>query len=218
MKADRMADDTNLKMALARAPVVPVITVERVEDAAPMALALAAGGLSVLEVTLRTEAGLDAIAAMKAAAPDILVGAGTVRTADDVKAAMEAGSDFLVSPGATPQLVEALLGAGVPALPGTATASEAMTRAEEGFTLLKLFPAVPVGGLALLKSLGAPLPDISFMPTGGISEATAPDFLALPNVCAIGGSWIVNKNDVAAQNWDTLKAKAAAAVALGQER
>jgi 2-dehydro-3-deoxyphosphogluconate aldolase/(4S)-4-hydroxy-2-oxoglutarate aldolase len=131
---------------------------------------------------------------------------------------MEAGSDFLVSPGATPQLVKALLGAGVPALPGTATASEAMTRAEEGFTLLKLFPAVPVGGLALLKSLGAPLPDISFMPTGGISEATAPDFLALPNVCAIGGSWIVNKNDVAAQNWDTLKAKAAAAVALGQER
>lgn len=213
-----MTDDTILKLALERAPIVPVITVERVEDAAPMAQALAAGGMTVLEVTLRTSAGLDAIRAMKAAVPGILVGAGTVRTSDDVKAAVDSGSDFLVSPGATPQLVDALLGSGIPALPGTATASEAMTRAEEGFTVLKLFPAVPVGGLALLKSLGAPLPQISFMPTGGISEATAPDFLALPNVCAIGGSWIVNKNDVAAGNWAGIEAKAAAAVALGQKR
>ncbi len=212
-----MADDTVLKTALARAPIVPVITVDRVEDAAPMARALAAGGLTVLEVTLRTSAGLDAIRAMKQAVPDILVGAGTVRTPDDVKAALDAGSDFLVSPGATPKLAEAMLGAGVPALPGTATASEAMSRAEEGFTILKLFPAVPVGGLALLKSLAGPLPQISFMPTGGISEATAPDFLALANVCAIGGSWIVNKTHVAAQDWSAIEANAAAATALGQE-
>ncbi len=212
-----MTDDTKLKTALSQAPIVPVITVNTLEDAAPMAEALAAGGLSVLEVTLRTEAGLGAIKAMKAAVPDILVGAGTVRTPDDVKAAIDAGSDFLVSPGATPKLVKAMLGSGVPALPGTATASEAMTRAEEGFSVLKLFPAVPVGGLALLKSLGAPLPHISFMPTGGISEATASDFLALPNVCAIGGSWIVSKDDVAAKNWAGIKTKAAAAVALGQE-
>jgi len=213
-----MADDAILKEALSRAPIVPVITIERVEDAAPLADALMAGGLKVLEVTLRTPAGLQAIKEMKEAVPEILVGAGTIVTSADVTAALDAGSDFLVSPGATPKLVDALLLSGVPALPGTATVTEAMTRVEEGFTMLKLFPAVASGGLTFLKSVAAPLPNVQFMPTGGIKEAIAAEFLALPNVCAIGGSWIVSQVDLDAKNWAAIKAKAEAAAELGRGR
>ncbi len=214
-----MATYALLKAALMEAPIVPVITIDELKDAVPLAGALYAGGFTVLEVTLRTPAALDALAAMKDAYPDLIIGAGTICQPEDVHRAVSAGSDFLVSPGTSPALTSALLGAGVPAIPGTATASEAMSRAADGFKLLKLFPAVPVGGLALLKSLNAPLPDIHFMPTGGIREDTAPDFLALPNVIAVGGSWMVNKTDIAAGHWQTIEAKAkATARMIGQNR
>lgn len=210
-----MTQSVDLKAALAIAPIVPVISIDRLEDAVPLARALRTGGLTVLEVTLRTQAGLEAITAMKSAFPDMIVGAGTICAPADVQAARAAGADFLVSPGVTPALSAALLGAGVPAIPGTATASEAMSRAAEGFELLKLFPAVPLGGLALLKALAGPLPGLSFMPTGGISAQTAPDFLALPNVIAIGGSWMVTKDDIEAGNWAGIEAKAADAFKIG---
>lgn len=204
--------------ALERAPIVPVITIERLQDAAPLAKALATGGLTVLEVTLRTEAGLAAISAMKAAVPDIIVGAGTICAPDDVAQAVEAGSDFLVSPGATPALSQAMLASGVLCIPGISTASEAMSRASEGFEILKLFPAVPVGGLALLKSLAGPLPSLKFMPTGGIKDTTAADFLALPNVIAVGGSWMVTKEDIDAGDWAAIEAKAATAFQIGKPK
>lgn len=213
-----MVISTQISTALERAPIVPVITIERLQDAAPLARALAAGGLTVLEVTLRTEAGLAAISAMKAAVPDIIVGAGTICAPDDVERAVDAGSDFLVSPGVTPALSNAMLASDVLSIPGTSTASEAMSRASEGFEILKLFPAVPVGGLALLKSLAGPLPGLKFMPTGGIKDTTAADFLALPNVIAVGGSWMVTKEDIDAQDWSTIEAKAAAAFQIGKSK
>lgn len=211
-----MADFSALMPALARAPIVPVITIEQIAEAEPLANALSAGGLTVLEVTLRTQAGLSAITAMKTAFPDLIIGAGTVCAPGDVDAAIEAGADFLVSPGWTPDLGAALLASGVPAIPGTATASEAMSRAAEGFELLKLFPAVPVGGLALLKSLAGPLPGLSFMPTGGIKETTVRDFLNLPNVAAVGGSWMVSRADIVAGDWVAIEAKATKAFQIGR--
>lgn len=210
-----MADFSSLTTALSSAPIVPVITIDRVADARPVAEALGAAGLTALEITLRTPVALEALTAMKTAAPGMIIGAGTIVTPDDASSAVNAGADFLVSPGVSPNLVPALLETGVPALPGTATASEAMARVSEGFDILKLFPAVPVGGLALLKSLNAPLPGIKFMPTGGISAETAPDFLALPNVIAIGGSWMVSKVDIDAGNWSAIEAKAREAARLG---
>lgn len=212
-----MTDYAPLEAALTRAPIVPVITIDRLEDAAPLAEALKAGGLGVLEVTLRTPIAADALAAMKRAHPDLIIGAGTVCDPLAVKTACTAGADFLVSPGTDPVLTDALLASGVPAIPGTATASEAMARVADGFEVLKLFPAVPVGGLALLKSLAGPLPDIKFMPTGGIKEETAADFLSLSNVVAVGGSWMVSKTDIATGNWDAIKMKAAAAARIGKD-
>lgn len=209
-----MADINALMTALSTAPIVPVITIERAEDAVPLAEALARGGLTVLEVTLRTGESLTAIREMRKALPDIIVGAGTVTTPAHVQLALEAGAQFLVSPGVSPGLLPDLLGAGVPVLPGVATASEVMARTEEGFEIVKLFPAVPIGGLALLKSMAAPLPHIRFMPTGGITEASAPDFLALPNVVAVGGSWMVDKADLDAGNWAAVEAKARAAAQI----
>ncbi len=209
-----MAGSPALMTALSIAPVVPVITIERAEDAVPLAGALARGGLTVLEVTLRTRNSLEAIREMRKALPEIMVGAGTVTTSAHVQLALEAGAQFLVSPGVSPGLLPELLAAGVPVLPGVATASEAMARTEEGFEIVKLFPAVPIGGLALLKSIAAPLPHIRFMPTGGITEAAAPDFLALPNVVAVGGSWMVDKADLDAADWGAVEAKARAASRL----
>ena len=209
-----MTDLHSLKTALSAVPVVPVLTVERLEDAVPLASALGRGGLTVLEVTLRTEIALAAISAMREAEPDLLIGAGTITKTEHVSAAIDAGAQFLVSPGVSPELADAMLASEVPALPGTATASEAMSRAAEGFEILKLFPAVPAGGLALLKSLSAPLPDISFMPTGGINATSAPDFLALPNVLAVGGSWMVDKTDVSIGNWKGVEEMARMCVAL----
>lgn len=198
----------NLQKAAARAPVVPVLVVSSVDHAAPLAKALLDGGLTIAEVTLRTPAGVGVIEAMKKAAPELLVGAGTVLNGADVRASLDAGADFLVSPGMSPGLLEALGPSRGLMIPGVATASEAMSRHEEGFELLKLFPANIAGGIPALKALGAPLPHLKFMPTGGVSAENAGDYLALPNVFAVGGSWIATKDDAAAGKWDAIAAKA----------
>ncbi|MEL7129668.1 MAG: bifunctional 4-hydroxy-2-oxoglutarate aldolase/2-dehydro-3-deoxy-phosphogluconate aldolase [Pseudomonadota bacterium] len=210
-----MTDISLLTTALSKAPIVPVITLDHVADAVPLADALRTGGMGVVEVTLRTDAALEGIAAMKSAFPEMLVGAGTLVSPGDVDAALSAGAEFLVSPGVTPKLLPALKEAGVPALPGVATASEAMARADDGFPILKLFPAVPVGGLSLLKSWAGPLSEIKFMPTGGISPKNMIEFLALPNVIAVGGSWMVSRSDIANGAWTRIRDIAADAVRMG---
>ena len=189
---------------LRHAPVIPVLTVEGADDAVPLASALVAGGLPLLEVTLRTEGALKAIAAMAKQVPGAILGAGTIRTADQAKAAVDAGATFLVSPGATPQLIAAVQKLGVPFLPGCATASEAMRLAEEGFRFLKFFPAEAAGGLNYLKSLAAPLADLRFCPTGGIDAEKAKAYLALPNVVCVGGSWITPATALKAGDWATV--------------
>ncbi|MEP3072443.1 bifunctional 4-hydroxy-2-oxoglutarate aldolase/2-dehydro-3-deoxy-phosphogluconate aldolase [Maricaulis sp.] len=196
------------------ASVIPVLTVSDVADAAPLARALEAGGLKVIEMTWRTAAALGVLRAMKAAAPGLVVGMGTIRTPEQAAQSVSAGADFLVSPGLTPKLVPALLDAGVPVLPGVATASEAMAATEAGFDLLKFFPAEQAGGLDYLKSLQGPLPDIRFCPTGSITRERAPDYLALRNVVCVGGSWIASKTMVEQGDWAGIEANARAAAAM----
>ena len=195
-------------------PVIPVIVVDRVEDAVPMARALVAGGVRVLEVTLRTEAGLPAIAAIAKEVPDAIVGAGTVRNAEDARAAHGAGARFIVSPGYTPAVGRACRELGVALLPGVSTGSEIMMAADDGHTFLKLFPATAVGGIPLLKAFAGPFGDIAFCPTGGITPETAPQFLALPNVKVVGGSWLTPADAMKAGDWDRVTALAKAASAL----
>ena len=195
-------------------PVIPVIVLQRVEDAVPLAEALLAGGVTVLEITLRTPVALRCIAAIAKALPDALVGAGTVRSAADAQAALDAGSRFAVSPGYTTELGAACRRIGLPLLPGVATASEVMAASDDGLGFLKFFPAVQAGGLAMLKALGGPFPDIFFCPTGGISAETAPQFLALPNVKVCGGSWLTPADAVAAGDWARITRLAREASAL----
>ncbi|MGY6532075.1 bifunctional 4-hydroxy-2-oxoglutarate aldolase/2-dehydro-3-deoxy-phosphogluconate aldolase [Glycocaulis sp.] len=196
------------------ASVIPVLTVEQMDTAAPLARALAAGGLKVIELTLRTPIALDAMKAMQDAAPDLIVGMGTVRTPDDAAKSAREGAAFLVSPGLTPALGDAMLATGLACLPGVATAGEAMAAREQGFEVLKFFPAEPAGGIAYLKALAGPLPDIRFCPTGSISRERAPDYLALGNVVCVGGSWIVEAKDLASGNWAAITANARAAEAM----
>ena len=203
---------TEMKRAAAKAPVVPVLVIGSVEQAAPLARALQDGGLTIAEVTLRTPAGIGAIAAMKAAAPELLVGAGTVLTGEDVRNSVEAGADFLVSPGMSPGLLNALGKYRPLMIPGIATASEAMCRHEEGFEMLKLFPASVAGGIPALKALAGPLPHLQFMPTGGVSADNAGEYLALPNVVAVGGSWIATEKDVSTGAWSEVAEKARTAL------
>src|SRR5262245_5042928 len=174
---------------LAKAPVVPVLTIERADHAVPLIRALAAGGLSVVEVTLRTAAALDAARAIAAEVPEAVLGIGTVTEVPHIRLAMAAGAKFLVSPGTPPDLAAALAQAPVPALPGCATVSEAMAVAAHGFRVVKFFPAEASGGVAFLKAIGEPLADLKFCPTGGINMKNAAAYLALPNVVAVGGSW-----------------------------
>jgi 2-dehydro-3-deoxyphosphogluconate aldolase/(4S)-4-hydroxy-2-oxoglutarate aldolase len=181
-----------------RSPCVPVLTIERVADAVPLAKALALGGLSVIEVTLRTEAALEAAHRIAHELPDITLGIGTLTRAGEVEAAVRAGAKFLVSPGTTMALADALANAPVPALPGCATVSEAMALAARGFSVLKFFPAEASGGAAWLKAISAPLPDVTFCPTGGIDQTNAAAYLSLPNVVAVGGSWMAPKAALAA--------------------
>jgi 2-dehydro-3-deoxyphosphogluconate aldolase / (4S)-4-hydroxy-2-oxoglutarate aldolase len=204
----------SLVEAASKAPIVPVLVVDHIEVAAPLARALVDGGLTIAEVTLRTPSGLGVIEEMKTAEPGLKVGAGTVLTETDAENALSAGSDFLVSPGMSPRLLAGLGGRRRLMIPGVASASEAMARHEEGFDLLKLFPASIVGGVAALKAMGAPLPHLRFMPTGGITENDVANYLALPNVFAAGGSWIATSADIAAQDWKGISAKARAALAV----
>lgn len=197
------------------APVVPVMVVERIEDAVPLAKALYAGGLKVLEITLRTPCALDAITAMVEALPaDAVIGAGTIITPKDLEAAVKAGSTFLVSPGTTPALIEAAKASPVPLLAGVATPTEAMNLYVQGFTYQKFFPAEAAGGVPMLKSIGGPLPQITFCPTGGIDLAKAPSYLALPNVACVGGTWMAPKELMKAGRWDEIERLAREAASL----
>ncbi|MFD8689297.1 bifunctional 4-hydroxy-2-oxoglutarate aldolase/2-dehydro-3-deoxy-phosphogluconate aldolase [Streptomyces sp. NPDC059651] len=196
------------------APVVPVVVLEDAADAVPLARALVAGGLPAIEVTLRTAAALDAIKAIAAEVPDAVVGAGTVISARNVSDTVAAGARFLVSPGWTDALLDAMKASGVPFLPGVSTTSEVVALLERGVTEMKFFPAEAAGGTAYLKALSAPLPQARFCPTGGISLASAPSYLALPNVGCVGGSWMVPGDAVAARDWDRVERLAAEAAAL----
>ncbi|MFT5869459.1 MAG: 2-dehydro-3-deoxyphosphogluconate aldolase/(4S)-4-hydroxy-2-oxoglutarate aldolase [Paracoccaceae bacterium] len=186
------------------APIVPVLVVDDVAYARPLAEALIAGGLPALEVTLRTPAALDVIREM-ARVPGGVVGAGTLLTPADVRAAKAAGAQFGVSPGATDLLLEACEAEGLPLLPGAATASEAMRLLERGYTMLKFFPAEASGGAAALKAIGAPIPQVSFCPTGGVSVSNAHDYLSLSNVICAGGSWVAPKQAVTSGNWQLIE-------------
>lgn len=195
-------------------PVIPVIVIDRVEHAVPMAEALLAGGVRVLEVTLRTPAALAAIEAIARSVPEAVVGAGTVRNAVDARDARAAGAMFAVSPGCTPTVAEACRDLGLALLPGAATASEVMRAAEMGFTFLKFFPAAAAGGTALLKAWASPLADIVFCPTGGIGIGNAADYLALANVRVVGGSWLTPPDALAAGDWPRVTQLAREASAL----
>ncbi len=212
-----MINLATFREALHGAPIVPVLTVKEVAHAAPLAAALKSGGLKSAEVTLRTPVALEVISEMKQAEPDLLVGAGTICSEGDVDAALKAGADFLVSPGAGPDLLKALAYHDGVILPGVSTASEAMARFEAGYGVMKFFPAEACGGANFLKSLAGPLPYIDFMPTGGIKPGNVKDYLSLPNVIAAGGSWIATPAEMAAGDWVEIEAKVRAAVELGQE-
>ena len=200
----------------AHGPVIPVIVLDRVTDAVPLARALVAGGVRVLEVTLRTPMALQCIEAIARAVPEAIVGAGTLRSAADARAARDAGSVFGVSPGYTAQLAAACADAGLPLLPGVATASEVMAAMAGGLRFLKFFPATAAGGIPMLKALGGPFPEIAFCPTGGITPQTAPQFLALPNVKVCGGSWLTPPDAVAAGDWGRITQLARDAAALAR--
>ncbi|MFC7893294.1 bifunctional 4-hydroxy-2-oxoglutarate aldolase/2-dehydro-3-deoxy-phosphogluconate aldolase [Streptomyces sp. NPDC057381] len=196
------------------APVVPVVVVDDLADAVPLARALVAGGLPAIEVTLRTPVALDAVRAIAAEVPDAVVGAGTVITARQVEEVVAAGARFLVSPGWTDALLEAMRASGVPFLPGVSTTSEVVALLERGVREMKFFPAEAAGGTAYLKALAAPLPQARFCPTGGITPASAPEYLALPNVGCVGGSWMLPKDAVADRDWERVAALARAAAGL----
>ncbi|MFC9846268.1 bifunctional 4-hydroxy-2-oxoglutarate aldolase/2-dehydro-3-deoxy-phosphogluconate aldolase [Streptomyces sp. NPDC060223] len=196
------------------APVVPVVVIQDAADAVPLARALVAGGLPVIEVTLRTPAALDAIRAVAAEVPDAVVGAGTVLSPAQVTQSVDAGARFLVSPGWTDVLLAAMEGSGVPFLPGVSTTSEVVALLERGVRDMKFFPAQAAGGTAYLKSLAGPLPQARFCPTGGIGLASAPEYLALPNVGCVGGSWMLPEDAVAARDWGRIESLAREAAAL----
>lgn len=196
------------------APVVPVVVIEDAGDAVPLARALVAGGLPAIEVTLRTPVALAAIGEIAREVPGAVVGAGTVISPEQVTEAVAAGSRFLVSPGWTDVLLEAMRASGVPFLPGVSTASEVVALLERGVREMKFFPAQAAGGTAYLKSLSGPLPQARFCPTGGIGPATAADYLALPNVGCVGGSWMLPQDAVAARDWGRVEELARAAAAL----
>ncbi|TDE46198.1 bifunctional 4-hydroxy-2-oxoglutarate aldolase/2-dehydro-3-deoxy-phosphogluconate aldolase [Nonomuraea mesophila] len=196
------------------APVIPVVVIDDADTAVPLARALVAGGLPVIEVTLRTPVAREAIARIAAEVPEATVGAGTIRTSADISASVAAGARFLVSPGTTLSLVEALDASGVPYLPGVATVSEAMALAERGVKELKFFPAEAAGGVPYVKALGGPLPDVRFCPTGGVRADTAAGYLALPNVGCVGGTWLTPADALAAGDWGRVEKLASEAAAL----
>lgn len=197
-----------------RVPVIPVVVVDEVEHAVPVAQALVAGGLPVIELTLRTPVAVDAIRRIATEVPDILVGAGTIVEPQQAKEAAEAGAQFLVSPGSTPSLLAAMNDTGLPNLPGVATVSEILTLLEHGYREMKFFPAEASGGVPFLKAVSSPLPAARFCPTGGVSPSNAGDYLGLPNVGCVGGSWITPKAALEAGDWAQVTELARAAAAL----
>lgn len=205
----------NALSVLRLSPVMPVIVIHDAARAVDLAHALVAGGIRALEVTLRTAAALAAIRAIRDAVPQAVVGAGTVCTPDQLQQAIDAGASFAISPGLPSRLAAAGRSCGVPLIPGVATPTEAMEAQDQGYDVLKLFPAEAVGGKALLKAIGGPLPHLTFCPTGGIDVTSAPGYLALPNVAAVGGSWLTPDAAVAAGDWAKITALAAEASALG---
>lgn len=205
-------DWTPLKPALERCPVIPVLTVRDAGQAAPLAKALAGAGMTVLEVTLRTDCALEAIRIMTNAAPDACVGGGTALVPDDIEAIVDAGGSFIVSPGAPPDLLAVGAAAKVPLVPGIATVTEAMMARNAGFRFLKFFPAGPQGGVAALKSFAAPLADLVFCPTGGVNPENLAEYLSLSNVVAAGGSWMVPDKLIAARRFDEISELARRAV------
>jgi 2-dehydro-3-deoxyphosphogluconate aldolase/(4S)-4-hydroxy-2-oxoglutarate aldolase len=196
--------------------VIPVLTIERERDAVPLARALFEGGLSVIEVTLRTAAAPSAIAAIARELPQVVVGAGTLLRAADIATAVHAGARFLVSPGMIPELAAAALSAELPYLPGVATPSEVMAARALGICVMKLFPAEALGGTAWLKALAPVFPGVAFCPTGGIDEANAAEYLALPNVPMVGGSWMAPRDTIAAGDWRRVRRLAERAAAIGR--
>ena len=204
----------DIRSVLAASPVMPVIVLEEVAHAVPLARALVAGGIRVLEVTLRTPVALDCMRAIAAEVPEALLGAGTVLSAADLDAAAKAGAVFAISPGASPALLQAARTSPIPFLPAVMTPSDVITAMDAGFDTFKLFPAAQAGGMAMLKALGGPFPQARFCPTGGIDAASAPAFLALPNVACVGGSWLCPAELVRAGDWDAITALARAAAAL----
>lgn len=208
--------DTQAKaeQLLHRAGILPVVTADSVDEARKLSAALLRGGLTAIELTLRTPAALDALVALKRDLPDIAVGMGTVLGVEQMQRCIELGADFLVTPGTPPELADALARAPIPVVPGGATPTEFMALMARGFRVCKLFPASAVGGLAMLKGLAGPLPGLTLCPTGGIDEDSAHEFLAQPNVACIGGSWMVPKAWVKAGDWERIEACAAKAAAI----
>lgn len=202
---------------LSRAPALPVLAIERLDDAVPLARTLAGAGLPVLEVTLRTPVALDAVARIVAEVPDAVVGVGTVLDPADLAAAERAGAAFAISPGATDALYAAADSAGIPWIPASATASEVMHGIAHGHRRFKFFPAAASGGVAALRAFAGPLPQVGFCPTGGIDARSAPDYLALRNVVTVGGSWMVPADALRARDWEAIAALARASVALARQ-
>lgn len=205
-----------LRPVLTRAPVVPVLIIDDAKSAVPLARALVAGGLTALEVTLRTPAALEAIRAIADEVEGADIGAGTVLTSGQLEACVKAGAKFLVSPGCAPNLLDAAIDSPAPLLPGVATASEAMQIMERGYSHMKFFPAEQAGGASYLKALSSPLADLRFCPTGGVSLKNANDYLSLPNVVCVGGSWVAPKQSVVDEDWQTIENLARDAAKLGQ--
>ena len=206
-----MADATSL---LRVSPVIPVVTIDDPRTAVPVARALADGGVGIIELTLRTENALTSLKHIADEVPDILVGAGTVLTPAQADAAVAAGAQFLVSPGVTPSLLGHMLTLGVPILPGVATVGEVMQVLESGLTAMKFFPAGPAGGPDYLAAIGAPIPQVQFCPTGGVSLGSAPAYLALPNVTCVGGSWLTPRGAIENEDWEQITGLAREAAGL----
>jgi 2-dehydro-3-deoxyphosphogluconate aldolase/(4S)-4-hydroxy-2-oxoglutarate aldolase len=200
------AKQEKLAALFKQSTVIPVLTIERVDDAVPLARALVAGGVRVLEVTLRTPVAIEAARAITSDVPDAIVGIGTILNADDLARAEDVGAQFGISPGATPELLRAAAESGLPFAPGIATASELMQALAHGFGLVKFFPAEQSGGIKALRALAGPFPDMRFCPTGGIGEANAAAWLAEPNVVAVGGSWLCPAADIRSGNWSGITA------------
>ena len=214
MNVDVAARQQKLADLVKSATVIPVLTIERLADAVPLARALVKGGLPVLEITFRTGVAVEALAAIARAVPEAIVGAGTVLDERQLRQAIDAGAQFGVSPGCTAALAQAVMASGLPFLPGVQTVSEALAAREQGFSLLKFFPADTAGGTGWLKAVAAPLAGLRFCPTGGIGLSTAPAYLALANVACVGGSWVAPRDAVAAGDWSRIEHLASQAAAL----